>query len=105
MLCVQKREGLAKGLKYDISARAAGPGSQGGGAVVRARAKGGRASRLSGASSAVVYRHVLNGDVMLTNRQPTLHKPGLMAHSARIFHSVSPPPLSPIHVYCLHMFC
>lgn len=25
-------------------------------------------------------RHLLDGDVMLTNRQPTLHKPSLMAH-------------------------
>ena len=31
-----------------------------------------------------VYRHMVDGDVMLTNRQPTLHKPGLMAHRARI---------------------
>jgi DNA-directed RNA polymerase I subunit RPA1 len=28
----------------------------------------------------VVHRHLLDGDIMLTNRQPTLHKPGLMAH-------------------------
>jgi DNA-directed RNA polymerase I subunit RPA1 len=27
-----------------------------------------------------VYRMLLDGDVMLTNRQPTLHKPSLMAH-------------------------
>jgi DNA-directed RNA polymerase beta' subunit len=25
-------------------------------------------------------RMLLDGDVMLTNRQPTLHKPSLMAH-------------------------
>jgi DNA-directed RNA polymerase beta' subunit len=25
-----------------------------------------------------------DGDLMLTNRQPTLHKPGLMAHRARV---------------------
>lgn len=24
----------------------------------------------------IVYRHLLDGDVLLTNRQPTLHKPG-----------------------------
>ena len=31
-----------------------------------------------------VYRHLVNGDVLLVNRQPTLHKPGIMAHKARI---------------------
>lgn len=34
--------------------------------------------------SKVVYRHLRDGDLMLTNRQPTLHKPGLMAHRARV---------------------
>jgi DNA-directed RNA polymerase I subunit RPA1 len=32
----------------------------------------------------IVYRHLIDGDLMLTNRQPTLHKPGLMAHRARV---------------------
>ncbi|GFE54135.1 DNA-directed RNA polymerase [Babesia ovis] len=32
----------------------------------------------------VVYRHVLDGDVVLMNRQPTLHKPGIMAHFVRV---------------------
>jgi len=35
-----------------------------------------------------VHTHALlllqDGDIMLTNRQPTLHKPGLMAHRARV---------------------
>ncbi|KAG0308698.1 hypothetical protein BGZ98_007169 [Dissophora globulifera] len=31
-----------------------------------------------------VYRHLRNGDLLLLNRQPTLHKPSIMAHSARI---------------------
>lgn len=35
-----------------------------------------------------VYRHVLNGDPLLVNRQPTLHKPGIMAHKARILEHV-----------------
>lgn len=30
--------------------------------------------------AAVGRRMLLDGDVMLTNRQPTLHKPSLMAH-------------------------
>lgn len=32
----------------------------------------------------IVHRHVVNGDVMLLNRQPTLHRPSIMAHKARI---------------------
>ncbi|EFN81707.1 DNA-directed RNA polymerase I subunit RPA1 [Harpegnathos saltator] len=32
----------------------------------------------------VIYRHLQNGDVLLLNRQPTLHKPSIMAHKARI---------------------
>eukprot|EP00116_Pleurobrachia_bachei_P001141 sb/3461403/ len=31
-----------------------------------------------------VLRHVQNGDVMLLNRQPTLHKVSIMAHKARV---------------------
>ncbi|XP_055332265.1 DNA-directed RNA polymerase I subunit RPA1-like isoform X2 [Paramacrobiotus metropolitanus] len=31
-----------------------------------------------------VHRHLINGDIMLLNRQPTLHKPSIMAHKARI---------------------
>eukprot|EP00948_MAST-09A_sp_MAST-9A-sp1_P003219 g3219.t1 len=32
----------------------------------------------------LVGRHLRNGDVLLANRQPTLHKPSIMAHVARI---------------------
>lgn len=31
-----------------------------------------------------VYRHLANGDVVLMNRQPTLHKPSIMAHRVRV---------------------
>jgi len=31
-----------------------------------------------------VRRHLANGDVVLMNRQPTLHKPSLMAHRVRV---------------------
>lgn len=27
-----------------------------------------------------VFRHLKDGDVLLINRQPTLHKPSIMAH-------------------------
>ncbi|XP_051174534.1 DNA-directed RNA polymerase I subunit RPA1 [Leptopilina boulardi] len=32
----------------------------------------------------IVHRHLQNGDMLLLNRQPTLHKPSIMAHRARI---------------------
>ncbi|XP_043918265.1 DNA-directed RNA polymerase I subunit RPA1 [Protopterus annectens] len=32
----------------------------------------------------IVYRHIKNGDVLLLNRQPTLHRPSIQAHRARI---------------------
>ncbi|MBZ3870003.1 DNA-directed RNA polymerase I subunit RPA1 [Sciurus carolinensis] len=32
----------------------------------------------------IVCRHVRNGDVLLLNRQPTLHRPSIQAHHARI---------------------
>lgn len=32
----------------------------------------------------VVHRHLKTGDVMLLNRQPTLHKPSIMAHKVRV---------------------
>lgn len=31
-----------------------------------------------------VFRHLRNGDILLLNRQPTLHKPSIMAHKARV---------------------
>ncbi|KAM4048816.1 DNA-directed RNA polymerase I subunit RPA1 [Anomaloglossus baeobatrachus] len=35
-------------------------------------------------SAKIVYRHIKNGDVLLLNRQPTLHRPSIQAHKARI---------------------
>lgn len=35
-------------------------------------------------SMKIVNRHIKNGDVLLLNRQPTLHRPSIQAHSARI---------------------
>jgi DNA-directed RNA polymerase I subunit RPA1 len=31
-----------------------------------------------------VLRHIRTGDVVLANRQPTLHKPSMMAHKVRV---------------------
>ena len=39
---------------------------------------------VSGARNKKVHRHLTNGDVVLMNRQPTLHKPSIMGHRARI---------------------
>ena len=44
-----------------------------------------------------MFRHLKNGDVLLMNRQPTLHKPSIMAHKVSKFlteilqHSTEPP--------------
>lgn len=32
----------------------------------------------------IVHRHLINGDILILNRQPSLHKPSMMAHRARI---------------------
>ncbi|KAF6830321.1 DNA-directed RNA polymerase I subunit rpa1 [Colletotrichum musicola] len=37
-----------------------------------------------GMRSKKVYRHLTNGDVVLMNRQPTLHKPSIMGHRVRV---------------------
>ena len=39
---------------------------------------------VTGARNKKVHRHLNNGDVVLMNRQPTLHKPSIMAHRARV---------------------
>jgi len=41
-------------------------------------------TNVTGARNKKVYRHLNNGDVVLMNRQPTLHKPSIMGHRARI---------------------
>jgi hypothetical protein len=46
--------------------------------------RAGRARLLGTQPGNKVYRHLINGDVLLVNRQPTLHKPGIMAHKARV---------------------
>jgi DNA-directed RNA polymerase I subunit RPA1 len=63
----QRREGIAKQL-LNPSFAAGGVRGSGGGVL----GAGGRGK--------IVHRHLRDGDLMLTNRQPTLHKPGLMAH-------------------------
>lgn len=36
------------------------------------------------ADGTIVYRHMVNGDIVLFNRQPSLHKMNMMGHRARI---------------------
>ncbi|KAL0620200.1 DNA-directed RNA polymerase I subunit RPA1 [Plecturocebus cupreus] len=45
-----------------------------------------QSSEITGMShcSLPVCRHVKNGDILLLNRQPTLHRPSIQAHQARI---------------------
>lgn len=37
-----------------------------------------------GGLNKTVYRYLANGDMLLVNRQPTLHKPSIMAHKCRV---------------------
>ncbi|KAI9784669.1 MAG: hypothetical protein M1816_000785 [Peltula sp. TS41687] len=41
-------------------------------------------TNMNGARNKKVHRHLNNGDVVLMNRQPTLHKPSIMGHRARV---------------------
>jgi DNA-directed RNA polymerase beta' subunit len=41
-------------------------------------------SRMNGSLSKKVHRHLNNGDIVIMNRQPTLHKPSMMCHRARV---------------------
>ncbi|KAL4526208.1 hypothetical protein Ndes2437B_g07463 [Nannochloris sp. 'desiccata'] len=58
------------------------PGSNKGGPLAAADLATAAAAQFGGGK--VVYRTMTDGDFMLTNRQPTLHKPGMMGHRARI---------------------
>lgn len=68
----RKREAIAKQLLGSVGTGGRTNGARGGG--------GAQGTGLG----KIVYRHLRDGDLMLTNRQPTLHKPGLMAHRARV---------------------
>ncbi|KAF2640084.1 DNA-directed RNA polymeras-like protein I subunit [Massarina eburnea CBS 473.64] len=41
-------------------------------------------TQVNGSKNKKVHRHLNNGDVVVMNRQPTLHKPSMMAHRARV---------------------
>ncbi|KXL42422.1 MAG: hypothetical protein FE78DRAFT_154425 [Acidomyces sp. 'richmondensis'] len=44
----------------------------------------GGAGNVRGARPKRVHRHLNNGDIVIMNRQPTLHKPSMMCHRARV---------------------
>lgn len=46
-------------------------------------AQGGMATRTP-AINKKVFRHLRDGDILLLNRQPTLHKPSMMGHRAKV---------------------
>ena len=41
-------------------------------------------NNFSGMRNKKVHRHLTNGDVVIMNRQPTLHKPSMMGHRVRV---------------------
>ncbi|KAF2218814.1 hypothetical protein BDZ85DRAFT_307063 [Elsinoe ampelina] len=41
-------------------------------------------TNFNGARPKKVHRHLNNGDIVIMNRQPTLHKPSMMCHRARV---------------------
>eukprot|EP00477_Mikrocytos_mackini_P001908 GAHX01002075.1.p1 GENE.GAHX01002075.1~~GAHX01002075.1.p1 ORF type:complete len:1518 (+),score=337.65 GAHX01002075.1:38-4555(+) len=47
------------------------------------------AASLNETSGVIVHRHLIDGDVVLVNRQPTLHKVSIMAHKIKILKNQS----------------
>jgi len=48
------------------------------------------ASRLAVGQGITVGRHLVDGDLVIMNRQPTLHKPSMMAHRVRVLRYLPP---------------
>jgi DNA-directed RNA polymerase I subunit RPA1 len=79
----KSREAVARALGAGVGGGAAGGGgAPGRGAAAGAALNAPATARYGGGQ--VVYRTMTDGDFMLTNRQPTLHRPGMMGHRARI---------------------
>ena len=72
-----QREALSKTLMTGAKAQKAGK-------QVQAAPKAVVEPAASGLQCKRVMRHIRNGDVMLVNRQPTLHKPSMMTHRVRV---------------------
>ena len=71
----------AAGIKTEGAPRDGDDGDEVRAAAATAAAAAGERSR---PLAKKVYRHLRDGDVLLVNRQPTLHKPGIMAHTAKV---------------------
>ncbi len=69
----QKREGLAKTLLTASTGHASRKG-----------ARNRLGEPVEGLGVKRVLRHIKTGDIVLVNRQPTLHKPSMMAHRVRV---------------------
>lgn len=80
---MQSREAVAKTLYSNSAAATATATTPGKAAAADGGALAAAAAAQYGGGK-VVYRTMTDGDFMLTNRQPTLHKPGMMGHKARI---------------------
>eukprot|EP00892_Ulva_mutabilis_P000087 jgi/Ulvmu1/10079/UM006_0026.1 len=78
-----QRQAIAKQL---LTSHTGGRGSMHGKRASRLLGRGQEGGAGSGGWGKIVYRHLIDGDCLLTNRQPTLHKPGLMAHRTRVLH-------------------
>ena len=76
-------EALSKLLLQKVSPNADGESTKLGESAGGVSAPGG-ADRLAHNNSAVVHRHVRNGDAVLINRQPTLHRPSIMGQRVRL---------------------
>ncbi|GFR43873.1 hypothetical protein Agub_g5002 [Astrephomene gubernaculifera] len=81
---LQRRQALAKQLLSNTAVLGRTGASSRLGRASSAATSSSHSSSVTMAGNYIVYRHLQDGDLMLTNRQPTLHKPGLMAHRARV---------------------
>lgn len=70
----KSRRGLAAMLQKPSLSGGSSSGERGAG--------GGASASMHGVKK--VYRHLIDGDVLIVNRQPTLHKPSMMVHRARV---------------------
>lgn len=80
-------EALSKLLLQKVSPAGGGEGGStrlGESAGGISAAPGGGSGGLAHNNSAVVHRHVRNGDMVLINRQPTLHRPSIMGQRVRL---------------------
>jgi DNA-directed RNA polymerase I subunit RPA1 len=86
---LEQRTALANSLLGNTEAAQGGNGGNGGNGKQRQRdvtnvEKNLHSELVGDVGPMTVLRHLRSGDVLLVNRQPTLHKPSMMAHVARV---------------------